>query len=41
MKRTTCLIFNPSSGQGNPDSDLEWICQQLEPTLDLTVYCKP
>jgi diacylglycerol kinase family enzyme len=38
MKRTACLIFNPASGQGNLDRDLEWIRQQLEPILDLTVY---
>jgi diacylglycerol kinase (ATP) len=38
MKHTACLIFNPASGQGNPDRDLEWICQQLEPALELNIY---
>jgi diacylglycerol kinase family enzyme len=38
MNRSACLIFNPASGQGNPNSDLYWIRQQLEPTFALDVY---
>jgi diacylglycerol kinase (ATP) len=38
MNRSACLIFNPASGQGNPDQDLHWIRQQLEPTFQLDVY---
>jgi diacylglycerol kinase (ATP) len=37
-KRSACLIFNPASGQGNPDDHLHWIRQQLEPTFALDVY---
>jgi hypothetical protein len=38
MNRSACLIFNPVSGQGNPERDLQSICQQLEPTFQLEVY---
>jgi diacylglycerol kinase (ATP) len=38
MNRSACLIFNPFSGQGNPDRDLQAIRQQLEPTLQLEIY---
>jgi diacylglycerol kinase (ATP) len=38
MNRSACLIFNPASGQGNPDRDLYWIRQQLAPTFALDVY---
>jgi diacylglycerol kinase (ATP) len=38
MNRSACVIFNPASGQGNPDQDLHWIRQQLEPTFQLDVY---
>jgi diacylglycerol kinase (ATP) len=38
MNRSACLIFNPASGQGNPDRDLQWIRQQLEPTFQLDIY---
>jgi diacylglycerol kinase (ATP) len=38
MNRSVCLIFNPTSVQGNPDDDLHWIRQQLAPTFALDVY---
>jgi diacylglycerol kinase (ATP) len=38
MNRSVCLIFNPASGQGNPDRDLHWIRQQLAPTFALDVH---
>lgn len=38
MKRTgTCLIFNPSAGQGNPEQDLAKIRELLEPTIELDI----
>ena len=38
MKRTgTCLIFNPSAGQGNPEQDLATIRELLEPTIELDI----
>jgi YegS/Rv2252/BmrU family lipid kinase len=38
MTRSACLIFNPASGQGNPDRDLRLIREQLEPTFQLEIY---
>lgn len=38
MNCSACLIFNPVSGQGNPERDLQWIRQQLEPALHLDIY---
>jgi len=35
--RCACLIFNPVTGQSNPQQDLEKICSILEPQLDLVV----
>ena len=38
MKRTgTCLIFNPSAGQGNPEQDLATIRALLEPNIELDI----
>lgn len=37
MKRSACLIFNPVSGQGDADQDLEQIRQLLEPEIDLDI----
>ncbi|MEM9808870.1 MAG: YegS/Rv2252/BmrU family lipid kinase [Cyanobacteria bacterium P01_D01_bin.56] len=38
MHRTAHLIFNPVSGQGNAQKDLECIQSRLSPELDLSVY---
>jgi diacylglycerol kinase (ATP) len=38
MNKSACLIFNPVSGQGNPDHDLQVIQQSLEPSLQLNTY---
>ncbi|MBD2157401.1 YegS/Rv2252/BmrU family lipid kinase [Leptolyngbya sp. FACHB-16] len=35
--RSACLIFNPISGSGNPEQDLERIQALLSPQIDLTV----
>jgi YegS/Rv2252/BmrU family lipid kinase len=38
MNRTgTCLIFNPASGQTNPEQDLATIRRLLEPSIDLDI----
>ncbi len=38
MKRTgTCLIFNPSAGQSDPQQDLATIRALLEPSMDLDI----
>lgn len=38
MKRTgTCLIFNPSAGQSDPQQDLATIKALLEPSMDLDI----
>jgi len=38
MKRTgTCLIFNPSAGQSDPEQDLATIRALLEPSMDLDI----
>lgn len=42
MNRSACLIFNPVSGQGDPNRDLQVIRQQLEPTFQLAIdYTTP
>jgi len=38
INRSACLIFNPASGQGNPERELQWIRQCLEPSLQLNIY---
>lgn len=38
MRRTAHLIFNPVSGQGNAEQDLECLRSRLSQSLDLTVY---
>ncbi|MEM8502943.1 MAG: methylglyoxal synthase [Cyanobacteria bacterium P01_D01_bin.1] len=37
--RVAHLIFNPISGQGNPDQDLKLIRQILEPQIQVNVIC--
>jgi methylglyoxal synthase len=37
--RVAHLIFNPVSGQGNPDQDLKLIRQILEPQIQVNVIC--
>ena len=37
MKPSIYLIFNPVSGQGNPDQELAMITSLLEPEFDLDV----
>lgn len=37
MERSACLIFNPASGQGDPDQDLRLIEQFLVPSISLDV----
>jgi YegS/Rv2252/BmrU family lipid kinase len=37
MNAPACLIFNPASGQGDPDQDLHWIHQQLDPHFQLDI----
>jgi YegS/Rv2252/BmrU family lipid kinase len=38
MKRSLCLIFNPVSGQGDSEHDLNLIQQRLEPSFQLVTY---
>lgn len=38
MTHSAYLIFNPVSGQGNPDSDLAAIRQLLEPEINLKIH---
>ncbi|MEM0981113.1 MAG: diacylglycerol kinase family protein, partial [Cyanobacteria bacterium P01_H01_bin.58] len=38
MYNTIHLIFNPVSGQGNAQADLELLRSRLSPSFDLTVY---
>ena len=38
MQRTAHLIFNPVSGRGNAQNDLEYLRSHLSQELDLTVY---
>jgi YegS/Rv2252/BmrU family lipid kinase len=37
MERSACLIFNPVSGQGDPESELEIIRSILEPNITLDI----
>jgi YegS/Rv2252/BmrU family lipid kinase len=37
MNRSACLIFNPVSGQGDPEQDLAMIRAILEPEIDLDI----
>ena len=37
MKRSACLIHNPAAGQGDPQVELQQICEFLEPEFDLNI----
>ncbi|MEM9803821.1 MAG: YegS/Rv2252/BmrU family lipid kinase [Cyanobacteria bacterium P01_D01_bin.56] len=38
VRRTAHLIFNPVSGRGNAEEDLDYLRSHLSPALDLTIY---
>jgi YegS/Rv2252/BmrU family lipid kinase len=38
MPRSACLIFNPVSGQGNPEQDLNKIKELLSPEIELDIH---